>query len=139
MSAPLCLNPTVSEGLGGDYPIWTYAIASSLYGDKTDPGMAPYMKVTEQYGVETAPDPWVIVEFGSVLTTIKFLNELGPDNLDVGRDRGEGALFTGPVALGAPELQCEKYSDAPGICNDRAQFFTIGKKCSTRRPSGCTR
>ena len=40
VSAPLCLNPTVSEGLGGDYPIWTYAIASSLYGDKTDPGMA---------------------------------------------------------------------------------------------------
>ena len=26
--------------------------------------------------------------------------------------------FTGPVALGAPELQCEKYEDAPAICND---------------------
>jgi branched-chain amino acid transport system substrate-binding protein len=46
VSAPLCLNPIVSEGLGGDYPIWTYAIASSLYGDKTDPGMPAYMKVT---------------------------------------------------------------------------------------------
>ena len=48
VSAPLCLNPTVSEGLGGDYPIWTYAIASSLFGDKSDPGMPAYMKVTEQ-------------------------------------------------------------------------------------------
>ena len=109
VSAPLCLNPTVSEGLGGDYPIWTYAIASSLYGDKTDPGMAPYMKVTEQYGVKTAPDPWVIVEFGSVLTTIKFLNELGPDGLTSDAIVEKARSFTGPVALGAPELQCGKY------------------------------
>ena len=36
--------------------------------------------------------------------------------------------FTGPVALGAPELECEKYSDAPGICNDRTQFFTYSGK-----------
>jgi hypothetical protein len=128
VSAPLCLNPTVSEGLGGDYPIWTYAIASSLYGDKTDPGMAPYIKVTEQYGVKTAPDPWVIVSFGSVLTTIKFLNEVGPDNLTTDAVVEKARSFTGPVALGAPELQCDKYKDAPGICNDRTQFFTYSGK-----------
>jgi branched-chain amino acid transport system substrate-binding protein len=128
VSAPLCLNPVVSEGLGGDYPIWTYAIASSLYGDKTDPGMPAYMKVTEQYGVKTAPDPWVIVEFGSVLTTIKFLNEVGADSLDTDAILEKARSFTGPVALGAPELQCEKYKDAPAICNDRTQFFTYSGK-----------
>src|ERR671914_3001898 len=128
VSAPLCLNPTVSEGLGGDYPIWTYAIASSLFGDQTDPGMAPYMKVTEQYGVKTAPDPWVIVSFGSVLTTIKFLNEVGPDNLTSDAIVEKARSFTGPVALGAPELQCNKYEDAPAICNDRTQFFTYEGK-----------
>ncbi len=128
VSAPLCLNPTVSEGLGGDYPIWTYAIASSLYGDKTDPGMPAYMKVTQQYGVKTAPDPWVIVEFGSVLTTIKFLNEVGADSLSTDAILEKARSFTGPVALGAPELQCEKYKDAPAICNDRTQFFTYSGK-----------
>jgi branched-chain amino acid transport system substrate-binding protein len=128
VSAPLCLNPTVSAGLGGDYPIWTYAIASSLFGDKTDPGMPAYMKVTDQYGVKTAPDPWVIVSFGSVLTTIKFLNELGPDNLDSQAVIDKARAFKGPVALGAPELQCGKYSDAPAICNDRTQFFTYAGK-----------
>jgi branched-chain amino acid transport system substrate-binding protein len=128
VSAPLCLNPTVSEGLGGDYPIWTYAIASSLYGDKTDPGMAPYIKVTEEYGVKTAPDPWVIVSFASVLTTIKFLNELGPDNLKSDAIIEHARSFTGPVALGAPELECGKYKDAPAICNDRTQFFTYQGK-----------
>jgi branched-chain amino acid transport system substrate-binding protein len=124
VSAPLCLNPTVSEGLGGDYPIWTYAIASSLYGDPSDPGMKPYMEVTEKYGVKTAPDPWVIVSFATVLTTIKFLNEVGPDALTTDAVVDKARSFKGPVVLGAPELQCEKYEDAPGICNDRTQFFT---------------
>jgi branched-chain amino acid transport system substrate-binding protein len=128
VSAPLCLNPTVSAGLGGDYPIWTYAIASSLFGDKTDPGMPAYIKVTDQYKVKTAPDPWVIVSFGSVLTTIKFLNELGPDNLDSQAIVDKARSFKGPVALGAPELECGKYKDAPAICNDRTQFFTYGGK-----------
>ena len=128
VSAPLCLNPMVSEGLGGDYPIWTYAIASSLFGDKTDPGMAPYIKVTEQYGVKTAPDPWVIVSFGSVLTTIKFLNELGPDGLTTDAIVEKARSFSGPVVLGAPELQCDKYEDAPAVCNDRTQFFTYSGK-----------
>ena len=128
VSAPLCLNPTVQAGLGGDYPIWTYAIASSLFGDKTDPGMPAYMKVTEQYKVKTAPDPWVIVSFASVLTTAKFLNELGPDNLSTDAIIEKAHAFKGPVVLGAPELQCGKYKENPAICNDRTQFFTYGGK-----------
>jgi len=118
----------VSEGLGGDYPIWTYAIASSLFGDQTDPGMKPYIEVTEKYGVKTAPDPWVIVSFASVLTTVKFLNELGPDALETDAIIDKARSFKGPVVLGAPELQCGKYEDAPAICNDRTQFFTYEGK-----------
>jgi branched-chain amino acid transport system substrate-binding protein len=128
VSAPLCLNPTVSAGLGGDYPIWTYAIASSLFGDPTDPGMPAYMKVVKQYNVKDAPDPWVIVSFADVLTTVKFLNELGPDNLTTSAILNKAKSFTGPVVLGAPQLQCGKYSDAPAVCNDRTQFFTYHGK-----------
>jgi branched-chain amino acid transport system substrate-binding protein len=123
VTAPLCLNPLVQKGLGGDYPHWTYAIASSLFGDKTDPGMPPYMKVTQQYGVKTAPDPWVIVSFGTMLTTIKAINEAGSDaSSSAVLDKLKA--FKGPVALGAPELACGKYANAPAVCNDRAQFFT---------------
>jgi branched-chain amino acid transport system substrate-binding protein len=127
VSAPLCLNPTVEAGLG-DYPIWTYAIASSLFGDKTDPGMPPYMEVTEKYKVKTAPDPWVIVSFGSVLTTAKFLNEVGADNLSTDAIIKAAHEFKGPVALGAPELECGKDPKAPAVCNDRTQFFSYKGK-----------
>ena len=124
VSAPLCLNGQVAAGLGGDFPIWTYAIASSLFGDPTDPGMAPYMKVAAKYSTPAdAPDPWNIVSFAQVLTTVRYLNQLGygkatPDNI-----LAKAKAFTGPVALGAPSLACGKYPSAPAVCNDRAQFF----------------
>ncbi len=124
VSAPLCLNGQVLAGLGGDWPIWTYAIASSLFGDPTDPGMPPYMKVMKTYGTPAAaPDPWNIVSFGQVLTTVKFLNELGYSHITPSAVLSKAKAFTGPVALGAPALQCGKYPTAPAVCNDRAQFF----------------
>jgi branched-chain amino acid transport system substrate-binding protein len=124
LSAPLCLNGLVAAGLGGDFPIWSYAIASSLYGDPTDPGMPAYMKVMAKYGTPAvAPDPWVIVTFGQLLTTARFLNEVGYGNITPTAVLDKAKAFTGPVALGAPALQCGKYPSAPGICNDRTQFF----------------
>jgi branched-chain amino acid transport system substrate-binding protein len=124
LSAPLCLNTQVAQGLGGDFPIWTYAIASSLYGDPTDPGMPAYMKVTAQYGqTANAPDPWNIVSFGQMLTTARFLNQLGYSGITPSAVLAKAKAFTGPVALGAPSLQCGKYPSAPAVCNDRTQFF----------------
>jgi branched-chain amino acid transport system substrate-binding protein len=70
----------------------------------------------------------VIVSFSQVLTTVKFLNEVGVSNLGTQAILSKAKAFTGPVALGAPELQCGKYSDAPAVCNDRTQFFTYGGK-----------
>jgi branched-chain amino acid transport system substrate-binding protein len=129
LSAPLCLNGLVAAGLGGDFPIWSYAIASSLYGDPTDPGMPAYMKVMAKYGTPAvSPDPWVIVTFGQVLTTARFLNEVGYANLTPTAVLDKAKAFTGPVALGAPALQCGKYPSAPGICNDRTQFFVYKGK-----------
>jgi branched-chain amino acid transport system substrate-binding protein len=123
VSAPLCLNGQVIAGLG-DFPIWTFAIASSLFGDSTDPGMPAYTAVTQKYGTpDTAPDPWNIVSFSQVLTIIKFLNEVGYDNITPQAVLAKAKAFTGPLALGAPSLQCGKYADAPAVCNDQVQFF----------------
>jgi branched-chain amino acid transport system substrate-binding protein len=137
LSAPLCLNGLVAAGLGGDFPIWTYAIASSLFGDPTDPGMPAYMKVMAKYGTPAvAPDPWVIVTFGQVLTTARFLNQVGASNLTPTAVLDKAKAFTGPVALGAPELQCGKYPAAPGICNDRTQFFLYKGKHAFVKTAG---
>jgi branched-chain amino acid transport system substrate-binding protein len=137
LSAPLCLNGLVAAGLGGDFPIWSYAIASSLYGDPTDPGMPAYMKVMSKYGTPAvAPDPWVIVTFGQILTTARFLNQLGAANITPTAVLDKAKSFTGPVALGAPALDCGKYPAAPGICNDRTQFFLYKGKHAFVKTAG---
>ena len=123
LSAPLCLNGQVIQGLG-DFPHWTYSIASSLFGDPSDPGMPPYEAVAKKYSTPAnAPDPWNIVNFGQTLTTIKIMNEIGYASLSPSAILAKAKAFTGPQALGAPALDCGKYSNAPGVCNDRIQFF----------------
>jgi branched-chain amino acid transport system substrate-binding protein len=124
VSAPLCLNGQVAAGLGGDFPKWTYSIASSLFGDPSDPGMPAYEAVAKKYSTPgDSPDPWNIVDFGQVLTIDKIFNQVGYANLSPATILAGLKAFKGPQALGAPQLACGKYQNAPGICNDRAQFF----------------
>jgi len=124
VSAPLCLNGQVAAGLGGDYPKWTYSIASSLFGDTTDPGMPAYEAVAAKYTTPAdAPDPWEIVNFGQLLTVDKILNQVGYANLSPSAILAAARAFKGPQALGAPSLDCGEFPSAPGICNDQAQFF----------------
>jgi branched-chain amino acid transport system substrate-binding protein len=134
VSAPLCLNGQVIAGIG-DFPHWTYAIASSLYGDPSDPGMPAYMAVAAKYSTPAdAPDPWNIVNFGQMLTTIKIMNEVGYANLSPSAILAKAKAFAGPQALGAPALACGKYASAPGVCNDRIQFFTYTGGVTTGKP-----
>jgi branched-chain amino acid transport system substrate-binding protein len=134
LSAPLCLNGQVIQGLG-DFPHWTYAIASSLFGDPTDPGMPAYEAVAKQFSTPAdEPDPWNIVNFGQMLTTIKILNEVGYANLSPSAILAKAKAFQGPQALGAPALDCGKYSNAPGVCNDRIQFFEYTGGVTSGKP-----
>ena len=134
LSAPLCLNGQVIQGLG-DFPHWTYSIASSLFGDPTDPGMPAYEAVAKQFSTPAnESDPWNIVNFGQTLTTIKVMNEVGYANLSPSAILAKAKAFAGPQALGAPALDCGKYSDAPGVCNDRIQFFEYTGGVTSGKP-----
>ncbi len=138
MTAPLCLSPQVSAALG-DFPLWTYAIASSNYGDPTDKGMPAYQAVIKRYKAEkNAPDPWHIVAFGQLLTTVRFLNEAnaGKGGITPKTVLARAKAFKGPLALGSPKLQCGKYKTAPAICNDMFQAFTYKGKFQFTRASG---
>ena len=132
LSAPLCLNGQVAAGLGGDFPIWTYAIASSLFGDPTDPGMPAYMKVMAKYGTPAvAPDPWVIVTFGQILTTARFLNQLGYGHITPRR------------SCNRPSRSRARWRSArrPWIAastRPRRESATTGRSSSSTRESTCS-
>jgi branched-chain amino acid transport system substrate-binding protein len=139
VSAPLCLSATVSQGLG-DFPKWTYSIASSLFGDTTDPGMPAYMAVTAKYTTAAdAPDPWEIVNFGEILTIDKLLNQIGYANITQSAVLSAAKAFKGPQALGAPSLDCGQFAAAPAVCNDQAQFFEYNGKNSWTKVAGWTK
>ena len=138
MTAPLCLSPQVTAALG-DFPLWTYAIVSSLYGDPTDKGLPAYNAVIKRYKAEkNAPDPWHIVAFGQLLTTVRFLNEAnsGKGGITSKTVLARAKAFRGPLALGPPTIQCGKYKSAPGICNDMFQAFSYKGKFQFARASG---
>jgi branched-chain amino acid transport system substrate-binding protein len=140
---PLCLNAQVISALG-DFPKWTYGIASSLDGDTTDKGVPPYVAVAKKYGDgANAPDPWNIVNFGTMLSTIRFLNEVankyGVSGITPARVLVAAKAFKGPQALGAPSLDCGEFPSAPAVCNDRAQFFTYAGKGVFTKSAGWLR
>ena len=135
-TAPLCLNEGVVTAIG-DFPKWTFAIASSLFGDTTDRGMPAYTKVVTKYGaIKQAPDPWFMVAFSQILTTVRFLNEVGPGKITPAAVLKRMKAFRGPLALGAPKLQCGKYKDTPGVCNDRIQVFEYQGGFKWKKMSG---
>ncbi len=125
LTNPLCLDPRVAAGLGGDYPKWTFAIASSLGFDLTDKGVPPFLKVFKKYAADPkiTADPWTPVGFGQALTLIQWLNKIGYKNISPAAIVKQAKLERGPVPLGAPTVKCGKNKAIPAACNDQTQFF----------------
>jgi len=140
VSNPLCLDPAVPAGLGGDLPKWIYGIASSLGFDTTDKAVAPFVKGLKAVGQpKLAADAWVIVAWGQILTTARLMNQIGVQNLTSARFTSAIRAFKGPQALGAPSLQCGKYPAEPAACNDQAQFFQYEGAGKFKRITGFLR
>jgi branched-chain amino acid transport system substrate-binding protein len=128
LASPICINDDVGKALG-DLPQWLYAVASSLSIDPTDPSVPPYTDILKAQGLESSiGDPWVLVGFGQMMTLAKWLNEIGPDSISSDSIVSTMKAFKGPLILGSPVLQCGKYSEAPGVCNDFTQFYKYNGK-----------
>jgi branched-chain amino acid transport system substrate-binding protein len=140
VSNPLCLNPLVSKALGGDVPKWYYGIASSLTADPTDPAAKAMVEAMTKLGAaDKLADPWVPTTMATVLTIAKFMNEAGADNVSPEAIAEKAKAFKGPLAFGAPQVQCAKYPDAPAVCNDQTKFFKYEGKGKFERASGFVR
>ena len=119
---PLCLNAQVISALG-DFPKWTYGIASSLFGDSTDPGRRAVREGHEGSSATStnAPDPWNIVNFGTMLSTIRFLNDgrNGSTTATWRRSRRRGVLrqrqgVQGPAGARRPVARLRHAQGRPG-------------------------
>jgi branched-chain amino acid transport system substrate-binding protein len=122
-----CDNSQTAIADGGSLPKdWYYLSANPLNGDAGDPSIPAIHKVFTKYGEKQwEADPWAGDSFGQILTSAKWLSEalqkkeaLTPANINA-----IGKAFKGPVAQGAPSLDCGGFPHAPAVCNDRVSFF----------------
>jgi branched-chain amino acid transport system substrate-binding protein len=122
-----CDNSQTAIADGGSLPKdWYYLAANPLNGDAGDPSIPAIHKVFTKYGEKVwEADPWAGDSFGQILTSAKWLSEalqkheaLTPANINA-----IGKAFKGPVAQGAPSLNCGGFPHAPAVCNDRVSFF----------------
>lgn len=140
LTNPLCLDPRVAEGLGGDYPKWTWAIASSLGFDTTDKGVPPFLRVYKKYKqAKLTADPWTPVGFGQTLVLVKWLNAIGWNRITTAAIVKQAKAFRGPVPLGAPTVRCGKIKALPAVCNDQTQFFEYLGRGKFKRVSSWVR
>jgi branched-chain amino acid transport system substrate-binding protein len=64
------------------------------------------------------------------------MNKVGPDNLSEQTLAEQAKAFKGPQAWGPPTIQCGKYPEAPGICNDQEKFYKYTGKGKFAPDSG---
>jgi branched-chain amino acid transport system substrate-binding protein len=122
-----CDSTVTATGDGGALPIgWYYASANPLPGDASDPSLAAFKAVADQFGNAVyAADAWVADSFAQFLSIAKWDDEL----LKAGKPITASNLnalaktFKGPVPQGAPTLVCGSFPQAPAVCNDRDSFF----------------
>lgn len=130
VATPLCMSPDVAQGLGGDLPQWTYGIAQTLPDDSSAADSKAFLGASAQAGLDkaTASQVFAPVAWSTILTYARVLNAVGADKISPATVTAQLKKFTGPVAMGAAEVTCAKYPDAPAVCNDQARFYAYQGK-----------
>jgi branched-chain amino acid transport system substrate-binding protein len=125
VSTPLCMSPDVAQGLGGDLPTWTYGIAQTLPTDSSAADSKAFLAAAAQAGLgnDKATLVFAPLAWSTVLTYVKVFNAIGADKISPETVAAELKKFTGPVIMGAAEVECGKYQDAPAVCNDQSRFY----------------
>ncbi|HEY7325848.1 MAG TPA: hypothetical protein VH520_13585, partial [Streptosporangiaceae bacterium] len=122
-----CDSAITAKGDGGQLPMgWYYASAKSLPGDPADPTLTAFATVASRYGeAQYASDNWVADAFVQVLTIAKIDTDLLKAGKQITAANINAAFkaFKGPVPMGAPDLVCGSFAQAPAVCNDKDSFF----------------
>jgi branched-chain amino acid transport system substrate-binding protein len=130
VATPVCLSGDVAQGLGGDLPSWTYGIAQTLPSDASAADGKAYLEASATTGLAATDAHQVFagLAWSEILTYAKVFTAIGADKVSPQTVTAALQQFTGPVIMGAPEVKCGKYTDAPAVCNDRSKFYTYHGK-----------
>jgi branched-chain amino acid transport system substrate-binding protein len=113
LSLGLCIGDPIKKALG-DYPKWTYVFINENPDlPAADPYVAAYGDVMHQYaGASANLGGFAQHAFMGVLTTAKFMNEIGADTITPAAIAAKAKAFTGPTPMLPPNL---KFGSVPGL------------------------
>lgn len=125
VSLPACLETAVKQGLG-DYPDWTYVFTSDNPLAPYAPGSdtAAFVAAMARYSSSGLMNSgYAPLTFGTVLTVVKWINQLGPANYTSAAIAQKAASFTGPMFMGDPHIKFG-VPPFPTLGSIRALFYT---------------
>jgi branched-chain amino acid transport system substrate-binding protein len=130
VATPICLSADVAKGLGGDLPLWTYGVAQTLPTDAGAADSKAYQEAATTAGLDESDRAkvWSGASWSLIMTYAKMINAAGPDSVTPQAIATQLAAFKGPVVMGAPQVACGRYPEAPAVCNDQARFYAYEGK-----------
>lgn len=127
LSVPLWTDLPASGYPGNDLPKWIVGEATANLAYTQDPGVADYYKTIEQYGLSKADaiSPFAGIAFGSLLFTVKLMNQIGYAHLSPQAVTKAIKQYKGPIPLGPTSIDCtgKLYPKTTNVCSDYDQFF----------------
>jgi branched-chain amino acid transport system substrate-binding protein len=122
-----CVDQETVQGDGGQLPPdWYYLTTNPMPGDASDPSLAAFKTVADQFGDgQYVTDAWVSDAFAQFLVVAKDYDTVltSGQQLTPADVLAAAHAYKGAVPMGPPNLVCGSFPTAPGVCNDEVSFF----------------
>jgi branched-chain amino acid transport system substrate-binding protein len=122
----LCFGTPVQQhlrdiGVSGQVPEWYYGAFGDSYFQPDEPsGATTYLAKIKQYGPKNVEyTGFAGYVFADVLTSTKFVNQIGYDRLTPATFRAAAKAFTGPAMLTPGPMKCGYSTMFPSLCGGR--------------------
>jgi branched-chain amino acid transport system substrate-binding protein len=103
--------------------------------DSNAPDAKAYLDAATQSGLsqKDATQVFAALAWSEILTYAKMFDAIGADKVSPKTVSAQLGQFTGPVIMGAPEVKCGQFADAPAVCNSQSKFYAYqGKRAFTQ-------
>lgn len=119
-----CFGPAVIQALGTIPNGYYSTVMSNYLIPDAVTGTNIYLGAMRQYG---GPNIEVGIfapqGFAGIMNAARFLNQIGPDKINVGSFRSAAEAFKGPAYMAPGVMQCGKIKNNPALCSSYADIY----------------
>jgi len=119
-----CLAPSVIEALGGIYEGYYATTVSNYLIPDDESGTRIYLGAMQRYGTPDIRVDYLSGNaFAAIMNAARFLNEVGPDDMNEDSFRAAAEAFEGPAWMAPGPMTCGEIEGAPAMCGRGADIY----------------